>query len=144
MPVVTFHLVDNETNNAKAEELLQGACALYAEVLEAPIERIRAFITMHRAEHFLVHGQLCSKNGVNSPFFDFIIMNGRPIELHNRLMAGFTDLLVDVLGVKRDDVRGICRRVEPEDWCISGVPASEARKAEVEARKAAAAAAANA
>lgn len=141
MPVVTFHLLDNETTHAKAEELLKGACALYAEVLDAPIERIRAFITLHRADQFLVHGQLCSKNGIHSPFFDFIIMNGRPIEMHNRLMKGFTDLLVEVLGVKREDVRGICRRVEPEDWCISGEPASEVRKAEVEARKAAAAAA---
>lgn len=139
MPVVTFHLLDNEATHQHAEALLKGACALYAEVLEAPIERIRAFITLHRPEHFLVHGELCSTNGIHSPFFDFIIMNGRPIEKHHRLMAGFTDLLVHTLGVERSAVRGICRRVEAEDWCISGEPASVVRKAEVDARAAAAA-----
>jgi len=36
--------------------------------------------------------------------------------------------------VRRDLVRGSCRRVAPEDWAIGGIPASVLRKDEVEAR----------
>jgi len=141
MPIVNFHLTDTPANRAGAEALLKGACALYAEVLDAPLERIRAFVTLHPAELFLAGGDLCSRNGQNAPFFDFIVLDGRPLDQRHRLLAGFTDLLVDTLGAERALIRGCCRRVPAEDWAIGGVPASEKRKDEIAARAAAAAAA---
>jgi len=134
MPVANFHLIDTPANRAGVKPLLEGACALYAEVLGAPLERIRCFVTFHAPETFLAGGELCSLNGQNAPFFDFIVLDGRPLEHRHRLLAGFTELLVKVLGVERDLVRGCCRRVPPEDWAIGGVPASEKRKDEIEAR----------
>lgn len=136
MPVVNFHLIDTPANRAAVEPLLKGACALYAEVLGAPIERIRAFASFHQPAHFLAGGALCSAGGQNAPFFDFIVLDGRPLEQRHRLLAGFTELLVEVLGVERDAVRGCCRRVPPEDWAIGGVPASEKRSQEIAARAA--------
>ena len=62
------------------------------------------------------------------------------LDQRHRLLAGFTDLLVETLAVRRDLVRGSCRRVEPQDWAIGGEPASVLRKDEVEARARAAAA----
>jgi len=38
--------------------------------------------------------------------------------------------------VRRELVRGSCRRVEPQDWAIGGEPASVIRKDEVAARAA--------
>jgi 4-oxalocrotonate tautomerase len=139
MPVVNFHLVSQKTTPAQDERLLKEAAKLYAEVLKSPMERVRAFITTHAAEQFVVAGELVSKNGLHAPFFDFIVLDGRPLDERHRLMAGFTDLLVDILGVKRELVRGSCRRVEPQDWSIGGLPASELRASEVKAREDAAA-----
>jgi phenylpyruvate tautomerase PptA (4-oxalocrotonate tautomerase family) len=134
MPVVNFHLVSQKTTPAQDERLLKEAAKLYAEVLKSPMERVRAFITAHAAEQFVVAGDLVSNNGLHAPFFDFIVLEGRPIEERHQLMAGFTDLLVDILGVKRELVRGSCRRVEPIDWSIGGVPATELRAAEIKVR----------
>lgn len=134
MPIVNFHLVDTPANRAGTEALLRKACALYAEVLGAPLDRIRAFVTLHPAELCLVAGELCNGNGENAPFFDFIVLEGRPLDQRHRLLAGFTELLVDTLGVERGAVRGCCRRVLPEDWAIGGVPASEVRRDEVATR----------
>ena len=139
MPIVNFHLVGLRTSPEQDELLLKEASKLYCEVLRAPIERVRAFITAHPAEQFAVSGDLVSSNGLHAPFFDFIVLEGRPIEDRHRLMAGFTDLLVDILGVRRDLVRGCCRRVEPQDWSIGGVPASVLRSDEIAEREKAAA-----
>ena len=136
MPIVNFHLVEGLTTPDQDERLLIGACQLYAEVLKAPMERVRAFITLHKATHFAVAGGLAAHNGLHAPYFEFIVLDGRPLEDRHRLMRGFTDLLVDALGVRRDLVRGSCRRVEPQDWAIGGEPASVIRKDEVAARAA--------
>ena len=140
MPVVNFHLVEGLTTPEQDERLLLGACRLYADVLRAPMERVRAFITPHRASQFAVAGELVAHNGLHAPYFDFIVLDGRPLDERHRLLAGFTDLLVDTLGVRRELVRGSCRRIEPQDWAIGGEPASALRKDEVEARARAAAA----
>ncbi|MDD2670668.1 tautomerase family protein, partial [Zoogloea sp.] len=127
MPVVNFHLVEGLTTPEQDERLLLGACRLYADVLRAPMERVRAFITLHRASQFAVAGELVAHNGLHAPYFDFIVLDGRPLDERQRLLAGFTDLLVDTLGVRRDLVRGSCRRIEPQDWAIGGEPASALR-----------------
>lgn len=134
MPVVHFHFTDTPAHREAGPALLRDACALYAEVLGAPVERIRAFATPHPPSLFLVGGQLCSDGGLDAPFFDFIVMDGRTLADRHRLMRDFTELCVRHLGARAQDVRGICRRVPAEDWGIGGVPASELRRAEIEAR----------
>lgn len=138
MPIVNFHLVEGKTSPSQDERLLEEASRLYSEVLCSPMGRVRAFITAHSAGQFAVAGDLVSSNGLHAPYFDFIVLEGRPLEERHRLMAGFTDLLVDILGVSRDLVRGSCRRIGPEDWSIGGTPASHLRQAEIEARRLAA------
>lgn len=134
MPVVNFHLVDGVSTPVQDAQLLSSATQLYCEVLQAPIERVRAFITPHAPGRFAVAGQLVADGAPHAPVFDFIVLEGRPLDQRQRLMAGFTDLLVDILGVRRELIRGSCRRVEPEDWCIGGQPASVLRADEVRAR----------
>ncbi len=136
MPVVNFHVLEGMSTPEQDERLLIGACQLYAEVLKAPMERIRAFITPHRPGQFAAAGGLCAHNGLHAPYFEFIVLEGRSLEDRHCLMRRFTDLLVDTLGVRRDLVRGSCRRVAPEDWSIAGEPASVVRKDEVAARAA--------
>lgn len=134
MPIVNFHLIEGMTLFEQDEKLLVGACRLYAEVLRSPMARVRAFITSHRAQQFAVSGDLVVNNNLHAPYFEFIVLDGRSVEERHRLLAGFTDLLVEIMGVRRELVRGSCRRIDPEDWAIGGEPASILRKNEVEER----------
>ena len=115
---------------ARHAELLAAMGACYARVLESPIERIRACLTLHRPEHWVTGGE----PGLDAPYFTALVLQGRPVEQRHRLLAELTDVLVDVLGVRRELVRGRVVPVDPDDWGIGGLPASRARAAEIAAR----------
>lgn len=131
MPILNFHLTEGRHTAAQHERLLREGSTYYAEVLESPIERVRAFVTLHRPELVALAGV---PGAGPAPYFTFLVLEGRPVEQRQRLLEGLTDLVVDVLGVDRDLVRGHCLRVEPQDWAIGGVPASLARRHEIQAR----------
>lgn len=134
MPVVNFHLTQGCFTESQARELLLASAELYAQVLDAPMERIRAFITPHSANHCLVLGDTVDNNGMHAPYFEFIVFEGRSLEQRHYLLRCFTDLLSRILGVDKSLVRGSCRRVSPEDWGIGGVPASTLRQKEIQER----------
>ncbi|MBK7462710.1 MAG: tautomerase family protein [Betaproteobacteria bacterium] len=140
MPILNFHLVQGQHTAAKVETLLLKASALFAEVLACPIERVRVFVTEHAPQHFCVGGKLVSQHDQVAPYFSFILLEGRSQEDRQRLLSGFTDLLVDILGAPRANVRGGIVPVAPADWSIGGTPANQLRQAEIEARRLAAAA----
>jgi 4-oxalocrotonate tautomerase family enzyme len=132
MPILEVHLVEGRHTAAQHAALLTALSTRYAEVLESPIERVRAYLTLHRPEHWAAAGV----PGAEAPYFTAVVLEGRPAEQRRRLLAAFTDILVDVLGVERRLVRGRIIQVHPDDWAIGGVPASEARRSEVAARAA--------
>jgi 4-oxalocrotonate tautomerase len=136
VPIVEFHLVEGLYSAAAQQRLLAEASALYADVLDSPVERIRALITLHVPTLAAVGGETVSRGGDAATYFTFLMLEGRPTEQRRRLLGGFTDLLVDVLGVSRALVRGRCVRLDPEDWAIGGTPASAARADEIQARTA--------
>jgi len=82
------------------------------------------------SEHWAVGGE----PGRVAPYFTVIVLEGRPAEQRRRLLGALTDIVVDVLGVDRRDVRGRIIQVAPDDWGIGGVPASAARRDEIAAR----------
>lgn len=131
MPVVNFHLVEGHCSAEQKVRLLQGASQLYSRVLQSPLERVRAFITAHAPDEFAVAGEV---NSLSAPFFEFIVLEGRPLDERQALLSGFTELLVEILAVERSRVRGRCIRVEPQDWCIGGQGADVLRKQEIRAR----------
>lgn len=130
MPIVEVHLVEGAHTPAQHAALLGALSARYAEVLDSPLQRIRAHLTLHRPEHWATGGE----PGVSAPYFTAIVLAGRPVEQRHRLLASFTDVVVDVLGVDRAVVRGRIIQVDPEDWGIAGQPASAARRAEIAER----------
>jgi 4-oxalocrotonate tautomerase family enzyme len=134
MPVVTFHLVEGAHDRAAVGQLLRRSCELFADVLDSPIERVRAFASESPAHAMCVGGQLVSDGGAEAPFFQFYLLEGRPQEQHDRLLTGFTELLVDVLGVERSRIRGAVVRVAPQDWTIGGRSAAAVRADEIAAR----------
>ena len=132
MPILEVHLIEGSHTAAQHRELLAALSARYAEVLESPPERIRAYLTLHRPEHWVTGGA----PGVDAPYFTALVLAGRPVEQRHRLLGAFTDIIVDVLGVDRASVRGRIVPVDPDDWAIGGVPASAARRGEIAARAA--------
>jgi phenylpyruvate tautomerase PptA (4-oxalocrotonate tautomerase family) len=136
MPILEVHLVEGMHTPAQHAELLAAMSARYAEVLESPLERVRAYVTLHRPEHWATAGVASAAE--SAPYFTAIVLEGRPAEQRSRLLGAFTDILVDVLGVDRRLVRGRILQVHPDDWAVGGVPASAVRRSEVAARAAAA------
>ncbi len=136
MPIVKYYLVEGRHSDQAISELLTRSCALFAEVLESPIDRVRAFAHEFRPQAVCAGGVMVSDGADEAPYFRFMLLAGRPVEQRQRLLTGFTDLLVEVLGVERSRVRGGMWLVDPENWAIGGTPASELRRAEIEARAA--------
>jgi 4-oxalocrotonate tautomerase len=67
------------------------------------------------------------------------IMEGRPPEVIEELHRKLAELVAETLDTPIERVRTYITQFPPEAWGIGGVPASVARRAEVEARAAAAA-----
>lgn len=134
MPILEVHLAEGSYSDAQCERLLVESSQLYAEVLKSPIDRVRVFIHLHKPAMVAVAGVPLNQGGAQAPYFHFLVLEGRPIEERHRLLTGFTDLLVNILGAERRLVRGGCWPIPPENWCIGGTPASVLRAAEVQAR----------
>ena len=140
MPILHIHLVRGQHAQDKVEELLRRCSTLFAQGLRCPIERVRVFATEHEPHLYCVGGQLVRDGAGPAPYFSFIVLEGRSQEDRQMLLSGFTDLIAELLAVRKADVRGGIVPVAPEDWSIGGVPASALRSAEIEARRKAAAA----
>lgn len=125
MPVVTFTTPRGLLDAAAETRLLERASQLYAEILDSPIDRIRAFHVALSETGYATGGQA---GGQPAPYFEFVVLQGRPPEQRHKLMRAFSDLLATETGVDLRHIRGMCRNVAAEDWCIAGTPASEARK----------------
>jgi 4-oxalocrotonate tautomerase len=85
-----------------------------------------------------VAGVPLDRGGQPAPYFEFLVLRGRPSAQRHALLAGFTDLLVDLLDAPRDLIRGRVVQLDPEDWGIGGSPAATVRADEIRSRAAAA------
>jgi 4-oxalocrotonate tautomerase len=73
------------------------------------------------------------------PLVRIDLMEGRPPEVIEELHARVAQLVAEVVDTPLDRVRTYITQFPPEAWGIGGVPASLARREEVEARARAAA-----
>lgn len=138
MPVIHLHLAEGLLAPAQEGELLQQAAQVYARLLEAPVDRIRAILHVHALHRVCVAGQpVTADPATQAPFFECLLLAGRSEAMRHAVLAAFTDLLAALPGVDRSRIRGFCHEVPPANWAIAGQPASVARAAEVAARQAA-------
>lgn len=135
MPILRINLQRDAFSEEQLEQLLERASELYASVLDSPLERVRVFLHLIEPGLMAIGGKVAATSGINAPFFEAIVLEGRPQEQKQHLMAGITGLLEEVLQVERKHIRGACWTVPPEDWCIAGTPASAKRAGEIAARK---------
>lgn len=134
MPIVNYHLAADTYSDEQCQQLLEKSSQLYADVLASPVERVRAFIQLYNTKMMAVAGQVVHEAKA-APYFEFIVLAGRPVEQRERLLIGFTDLIVETLDVERSLIRGCCRLVESEDWCIGGITANKLRAKEIKERE---------
>jgi phenylpyruvate tautomerase PptA (4-oxalocrotonate tautomerase family) len=134
MPIVVFHLPDTDAVQQGREHLTTRACEIFAGVLNAPVERVRAYIRRFDLEDAAAGGVWMAAGGPQAPFYQFFVLGDRPPSHVQALHKAFTDLLVEALNVPRGDIRGVCSRIDPSDWAIAGVTADMARKDEQASR----------
>ncbi|MET4165950.1 MULTISPECIES: tautomerase family protein [Gordonia] len=136
MPVAHFHIPIGSASTEQRAALLTAASAAYSRILDSPIERVRTFVVQYDPTDLAVAGQLMVDGGAIAPYFTAIVLAGRPAHQRAELLAAFTDLVVEHLGVDRSAVRGRIVEVAPENWGIGGIPASDVRKTEISMRAA--------
>lgn len=54
------------------------------------------------------------------PLIQTTILKGRSIEQKREFFSRVTQVAVETLGVKAEQVRVVINEVEPEHWCIGG------------------------
>ena len=133
MPVAHFHLPAATFAAEAVRGLLTRTSWTYARVLECPIERVRVYLVEYTPEQVAVAGVVATES-TPAPYFTAIVMSGRSAAQRQRLLSGFTDDIVDVLGCDRALVRGQIIEVHPENWAIGGASASQTRTAEIASR----------
>lgn len=134
MPVAHFHLVDGAYDEQSIQALLVEASRSYAEILDSPVDRTRAFVVRYMASDTAVMGQLVTDRATPAPYFSAIVLAGRPASQRQALARRFTDLIEELLGVDRSVIRGQVVEVLPENWSIAGEPASAVRSVEIDSR----------
>lgn len=135
MPVVMFQVPEAVSSDEAAQSITRAACELLGQVLEAPSDRIRAYMTTLPNTHVCAGGDVVSASGVPAPFYQFFVLADRSAVQVSALHEGFAALLAEHLKIDRSIIRGTCIRISPDDWAIAGKPASEIRKAELDKRK---------
>lgn len=139
MPVAHVHLVAGSYPADRLAEFQSALTELYGQTLSSPIARIRVFVLDYPGTHVMVGGRQVtpgSAAGAAAPYFTMRVLAGRPPEQGRRLLAGVTDLLVEILGYERSLIRGELVELDPAHWSIGGRTAAEVRQEEIRAREA--------
>ncbi len=120
---------------ATKRELLTRTAALFAELTESPIDRIRTQVHELPADSFAVGGVPIADSGEQAPFITLDLLEGRPVEQHTALIEQVSTLVAEIVGVPVERTRLRINEVPPTDWGIAGVPAAARRRAEIDARR---------
>ncbi|WP_298610924.1 2-hydroxymuconate tautomerase family protein [uncultured Thiothrix sp.] len=62
------------------------------------------------------------------PLIQATILQGRTVEQKNEFFARVTQVAVETLNVKPEQVRVVINEVAPEHWCIGGLSKAEIDK----------------
>jgi len=139
MPILEMHLVAGDHDAATVGALLEEASHLYVEVLypelePRPIERVRAFVTLHERDEWATATVLSANGGTPAPYFTCLVLAGRPSAQISRLLVDMTDLIATRLSVAKPHIRGRIIPIDPDHWCIGRELASAKRHVEIAGR----------
>ena len=134
MPILNIYLVEGQHSDFQITTLMTRSSYFFAEVLACPVDRIRVFVNMHSPRHVCIGANITFRGDLAAPYFSFIVLEGRSVETRQRLLAGFTDIIEEILCCPRNLIRGSATAVMAENWSIGGVAASVVRQKEIESR----------
>ena len=77
------------------------------------MDRVRGFVRLYPPQMCLAAGEIVADGTPAAPYFEFLVLAGRPLEQRQTLLAAFTDLIVEHLGSPCELVRGRAIEVEP-------------------------------
>jgi 4-oxalocrotonate tautomerase family enzyme len=115
-------------------ELMHRTAEVFAEVIGSPVERVRTQVHELPADAFAVGGVTIAESHEQAPFISLDLLADRPTEQRVALIERISPLVADIVGVPLERVRMRINPVPPDCWGIAGVPASQARKPEIDAR----------
>jgi 4-oxalocrotonate tautomerase family enzyme len=142
MPVCNVILLKGHPQE-RLKTLVRECSASLASIIEAPLERLEVWVTEVEPALWGLRGMPADevlpgavRAEVEMPFIRMVLLQGRPVEQHHRLIREMTAVVARVLEMKPDRIRLQIDEVHPDRWGIGGVPASVKRAAEVAARAA--------
>ncbi|MFM2406404.1 MAG: hypothetical protein RL223_4284 [Pseudomonadota bacterium] len=142
MPIAHIHVLAGHPRPV-LKQLLREASAAFAQALDAPPERLQVWITEVDPELYAIAGEPADevlartpRAQAEIPLIRMALMEGRSTETLHRVMAALSATTARVLGGDPQRVRVQIDHVHPDRWAIGGVPASQARAAELASRAA--------
>lgn len=146
MPICNLNIVRGHPQ-AGLQNWIREASAILVDVLVAPVARLEVWVTEIDPALWGIEGRPASeafasgsRRELEIPVIRMVLMSGRSVEQHHRLIADLTEMTGRVLDVSAARVRVQIDEVHPDRWGIGGTPASVSRAREIEARAAAASA----
>jgi len=140
MPIANIHVLAGHPRPV-LKQLLREASAAFAAALDAPPDRLQVWITEVDPELYAIAGEPADevlartpRGDAEIPLIRMALMEGRPVEMLHRVMADMSAVVSRVLGGDPQRVRVQIDHVNPDRWAIGGVPASQARAAELARR----------
>lgn len=147
MPVANIHVLAGHPRPV-LQQLVSEAAHTLARAVEAPVDRLQVWITEVDPALYAIAGtpadQVLAQKPraeVEIPLIRMTLLEGRSLEVLHRVIADMSAVTARVLGGDPRRVRVEINHVSADRWGIGGVPASQARAAELAARAAANAAA---
>lgn len=65
------------------------------------MDRVRGFVRLYSPQMCLAAGEIVADGTPAAPYFEFLVLTGRPLEQRQTLRAAFTNLIVEHLGSPR-------------------------------------------
>jgi len=147
MPVANIHVLAGHPRPVLQQLVSEAAHAL-ARSVDAPVDRLQVWITEVDPGLYAIAGvpadQVLTQKPraeIEIPLIKMTLLEGRSLEVLHRVIADMSAVTARVLGGDPKRVRVEINHVSADRWGIGGVPASQARAAELAARAAANAAA---
>lgn len=140
MPIANIHVLAGHPRPV-LKRLLREVSVAFARAIESPPERLQVWITEVDPGLYAITGepadevlQRLPRGQAEIPLIRMALMEGRPVEMLHRVMADLSEVVAGVLGGDPQRVRVQIDPIHPDRWAIGGVPASQARAAELAAR----------
>jgi 4-oxalocrotonate tautomerase family enzyme len=140
MPVAHINLLQGHSKET-LKKVIHDVSMAMADILSAPKDRLEIWVTEIDPDLWGVEGELASevlkikpRHQVEMPYVEMVLMEGRPVEQHHKIITTVTDILAQHLGTDRGRIRVHIANCKPDNWGIGGTAAAILRKAEIEAR----------